>query len=366
MRIAIFSTNLFSTPPMHQKKIFAPLWVADNLVKGLLKKGHDVYLFGSSDSKTNAKLISNNLPSLAKNRKLSNIYKKLNENWKSILKESYELTLISKLFEQAKKNKFDIIQFHSKLWPLYFANLVNVPIVFTIHDSLDFPDKTGLLSIIYNRFQKTKNINFVSISNAQRKPLPNLNYAATVYNGIDTQKFSLSEKKGDYLAFAGRILPWKGAHIAAQTARKTGEKLKIAAEIPYDRMDYWNKKIKPYLSQKITYQGMLNQSQMPSFYKGAKALLMPISWEEPFGLVMIEAMACGTPVIAFNHGSVPEIVKDGKTGFIVKNSKEMVEAVKKIGQIDRLECRRWVEEKFSIGKMVDEYEKVYYKILNKK
>jgi len=368
MRIAIIDTNFYPTPPIGKKKINAPLWITSYLAEGLVKKGHKVSLFGSSDSKTKANLISNNLPSLPNNKNWFKAFQKVNLKWKEIIGENYELFLISRLYEMAQKNLFDIIQFHSNLRVLHFAPLVKTPIVFTIHDPFDYPSGSNALKLIYGSFQKNriKHVHFVSLSNSQRKPCPSLNYAATIYNGIDAQKFSFSEKEGDYLAFAGRMSPWKGAHIAIRIAKKTGEKLKIAAEIPNYSVDYWDKKIKPYLSQKIIYQGTLKQSQMPSFYKKAKALLMPISWEEPFGLVMIEAMACGTPVIAFNRGSVPEIIKHGKTGFIVNNEKEMTEAIKKIDQIDRKECRKHVEENFTVEKMVDNYEKLYFKILNQK
>ena len=379
MRIAIMSTNLYPTPPVKEKAIYAPLWITYDLTEGLVKKGHKVFLFGSSDSKTSATLISNNLPSLKKNKDWFKVQKKLIEKeeevkkgkyeflwvvkWKEVLRENYELLLAVKLFQMAQKNLFDIIQFHSPLRLLHFASLVKTPVVSTVHDPLTHPFQTDAVKTICASFPK--NIHFISLSNAQRKPLPTLNYAATIYNGIDTKKFSFSKKGGEFLAFAGRILPWKGAHIAVQVARKTGKKLKIAGKILLEHQDYWDKEIKPYLSRKITYEGMLNPKQMVSFYRGAEAFLMPILWPEPFGLVMTEAMACGTPVIGFRMGSVPEIVKDKKTGFIVKNTKEMIKAVKKIDQIDRKECRKWVEENFGLEKMIDNYEKAYFKILKK-
>ncbi|MCD6500558.1 glycosyltransferase family 4 protein [bacterium] len=371
MKIALFATNFYPTPPTKEKKIYAPLWITYYLAKGLAKKGHQIFLFASSDSKVNIKnvrLISNNLPSLRKNKTLFSFYQNLSESWKEIIRENYELFLISKLYQMAQEKKFDIIQFHSKPRVLYMAQLVNTPTCFTLHDPLNYPIGTKVLKLIYNTFEKNKvnNVYFISISNAQRKPLPTLNYASTIYHGIDIKKFSFSNKRGDYLAFAGRILPRKGVHLAVQIAKLTGKKLKIAGEIPSDNLSYWNREIKPYLSKQITYEGMLTQKQMVSFYQKAEAFLMPILWEEPFGLVMIEAMACGTPVIAFKKGSVPEIVKNKKTGFVVKNLKEMVQAVRKIDTIKRIDCRKWVEENFPLEKMVADYEKVYYKILGKK
>ena len=380
MRIAIMATNLYPFPPQKVKVIYAPLLIAHQLAEGLLKRGHQVFLFGSSDSDTKVPLISNNLPSLMKNKDWVGSYKKLVEKekevmkgkyefawvikWKEILREHYELLLATKLYQMAQKKMFDIIQFHSPLRVLHSASLVNTPVVATIHDPLTHPFKTNAVKTICGSFPK--NIHFVSLSNAQRNPLPTLNYSATIYNGIDIKKFSFSKKKGDYLVYAGRILPHKGVHIAVQAARKTGKKLKIAGKLLPEHQNYWNQKIKPYLSKKITYEGMLSHNQMIPLYKEAEALLMPILWPEPFGLIMTEAMASGTPVIGFKEGSVPEVVNDGKTGFVVKNLTEMTKAIKKIGQIDRKECRKWVEEKFSLEKMVDNYEKLYRKILKKK
>jgi len=383
MRIALFSTNFYPTPPSGEKIIYAPLWITHYLSEGLVKKGHKVFLFASSDSKTSATLISNSLPSLRRNKNWFLVYKKLVEKekeiiqgkyelswavtWKEILRENYEFLLAVKLYEMAQKKMFDIIQFHSRPNVLPLSFLLKTPIVFTFHNHFNFPLGTNSLKLIYSSFkkEKSKNIHFITLSKAQRKTLPNLNYAATIPNGVDVQKFSFSEKRGDYLAFAGRILPWKGIETAIQVAKKTGKKLKIAGPIPPDYLDFWKRKIKPSLSRNITYEGMLNQNQMVSFYQGAQAFLMPILYDEAFGLVMIEAMASGTPVIAFRKNPVPEIVKDGKTGFIVKNTKEMTEAIRKINQIDRRECRKHVERNFTIEKMVDNYEKIYQKILNK-
>jgi len=366
MKIALFSTNFYPTPPLKEKDIYAPLWITYQLAEGLLKKGHQVFLFGSSDSKTNAKLISNNIPSLTKNKKWMKNYKKLGRKWGEIIRANYELSLVSKLYQMAQEKKFDIIQFHSYPRVLHFASLIKTPVCFTLHNPINYPPGTDTSKLIYNLFKKVKNVHFISISKEQRKPLPTLNYAATVYNGTDLKKFSFNKKKGDYLAFAGRIIPLKGIDIAVQAARKTGEKLKIAGPIPSsDSLDYWNKKIKPYLSRKITYEGMLTPNQMISFYQKAKALLLPTLLEESFGLVMTEAMACGTPVIAFKRGSIPEVVKHNKTGYVVKNQKEMIEAIKKIDKIKREDCREWVEKNFSLEKMIDNYEKTYLKILKK-
>ena len=378
MRIAIFGTNYASTPPS-KKQIYAPLNLAWYLAEGLVKKGHKVFLFGSSDSKTSAKLISNNLPSFGKNKEWNRAFKKLVEKeslimkgrheftwatkWKEVLRENYELMLAVKLQEMAQKGIFDVIQFHSPLRVLHFTQSIKAPVFFTMHDPVMHPFGSGTVKTIAESFKK---VNFISISNAQKKPAPKINWVETVYNGTDTSQFKFSEKKGSYLAFAGRIVPQKGLDIAVKVAKTTNKRLRIAGPINAEHQNYWDKEIKPYLSSKITYEGTIPLNKIQSFYQGAEALLMPILWAESFGLVMTEAMACGTPVIAFNKGSVPEVIKNKKTGFIVKNEKQMIKAVKNIDKIKRQDCRRWVVDNFSIEKMVDNYEKLYLKLSKNK
>ncbi|MCK5085412.1 glycosyltransferase family 4 protein, partial [Candidatus Parcubacteria bacterium] len=215
------------------------------------------------------------------------------------------------------------------------------------------------------KYCKWKNkANYVSISNNQRKGMPDLNYAATVYNGLDIEKFKFQKKHKNYLAFLGRFSSEKGVDTAVKVAAKSGEKIKIAGNIWGN--GFYNEKVKPYLKKgEIENVGLLREDQLSDFLGGAKALLFPIRWEEPFGLVMIEAMACGVPVIAFNRGSAPEVIKHGKTGFIVENEEEMIEAIKNIDKIDREDCRKHIEGNFTVGKMVDGYEDVYGKILKK-
>ena len=369
MRIALFCTNFYPTPPRRSEKmIYAPLWLTHYLAEGLVKKGHKVFLFGSSDTKTSATLISENIPSIRRNKKWLSAYSKSDKTWKEIMKTNYEFSLLVKMYEMAKEDKFDIIQLHSRINALHIAPFVQKPICFTYHNPFNYPVETSSSKLIFKFLQNniSTNVHFISLSNAQRKPLPDLNYAATVYNGTDIKRFSFNDKRGNYLAFAGRILPQKGIHIAIRVAEKTGKKLKIAGEIPRDHLDYWNTKVKPHLSKKITYEGMLDQDQMVKFYQKAEALIHPTLLEESFGLVLTEAMACGTPAIAFNRGAIPEVIKNNKTGYVVKNQAEMIKAVKKIDEIKKEDCRKWVEKNFTIEKMIDNYEKVYHKILKKK
>jgi len=233
-----------------------------------------------------------------------------------------------------------------------------VPVFYTLHDPI-YSWKTEVFSMF-----ASPNQHYISISDAQRKPAPNLNYAATIYNGIDLGAFPFSGSHDDYLLFIGRLQPEKGLAEAVQIARMTGEKLLIIG--PPVTGEYWDKKVTPYLGDKIQYLGFMPREKLFKYYQRAKATLVPIQWEEPFGLILTESMACGTPVIAFEKGSVPEIVIDGKTGFIIKdnNLEAMAGAVKKIGEINRADCRKHVEQNFSIQKMVDGYEKVFLKIVS--
>ena len=292
MKIAIFGTNYASCPPSG-KQIYAPLWIAWYLAEGLVKKGHKVFLFGSSNSKTSAKLISGGFTSFNKNKEWNTAFKKLIKKeklvtegkhefmwatkWKEVLRENYELMLASKLCEMAQKGMFDVIQFHSPLRVLHFTESLKIPVFFTMHDPVMHPFESGAVRTIAKSF---KNVKFVSISNAQRKPAPKINWVKTIYNGIDTKQFKFSGKKGSYLAFAGRIVPQKGLDIAVRVAQKTNKKLKIAGTLLPEHNSYWNKKIKPYLSRKITYEGMIPANKMVSFYQNAEALLMPILWPE--------------------------------------------------------------------------------------
>lgn len=381
MKIAIFGTNFTSTPP-GEKEIYAPLWIALHLADGLVKKGHKVFLFGSSDSKTKAKLISGGMPAFWKNKEWSRAFGIMDKKeqliargrheftwvikWKEVLRENYELLLASRLAQMAQKGMFDVVQFHSPLRVLHFAGVMNLPVFFTMHDPISHPFESNTVGTIAKAFNKTKNVNFISISKVQRKPFPGIRWAGNVYNGTDLNRFGFSAGKGDYLAFAGRVLPQKGVGIAVKVAKKTGKKLKIVGTLRAEHNDFWYKKVKPYLSRRITYEGIILNKDMPEFYQNAEALLMPILWPEPFGLVMTEAMACGAPVIGFNMGSVGEVVKNNKSGYIVNNEREMVKAVQNIDRIKREDCRAWVENNFSLENMVNNYEKLYLKALKRK
>jgi len=257
-------------------------------------------------------------------------------------------------------DKFDIIHNHASFITYYFEPFIKKPIVHTLHSVLSAQQK---YKQCYRMLKKYKKNYFVSISNSQRK-VPELNYVRTVYNGICVNKFPFNASPEDYLIWVGRIKHNKGTAEAIKVAKKLGKKLLLIGKIDYVDEDYYKAKVKPHIDGKqIVYLGEMNRFKSAEYVKNAIALLNPINWREPFGLVMTEAMACGTPVIAFNRGSVPEIVVDNKTGFIVNNIKEMVAAVKKIDKIKRADCRTHVEKKFDAERMVDGYVEVYKKIL---
>lgn len=350
--------------PMPKKfpRAYASIPIATTIAEEMVKKGHEVFFFASKDSKPQRfKLIKANFISLYRNKSMD-IYK-LSQHIRLKTIGFFDQYLLSLIYEKSKKEKFDIIHLHGPIdrnaFPIV-RMFPNIPVIYTMHDPLTNKWKAKI-----HRFFKTKHQHLVSISNAQQKVAPDLNWIGTIYHGIDVKPFPFNEKPKDYLLFAGRILKRKGVYEAIQAAKATKNKLLIAGDY-YSEKEYWTKKIKPNLSDKIKYVGFVSSRKLAKYYAGAKATLMPIKWEEPFGLTFIESMAAGTPPIAFNRGSAKEIIKHGKTGFVVKNLKEMIKAIKKIDQIDRKECRKHVEKNFSIERMTDEYEELYYKILKKK
>jgi glycosyltransferase involved in cell wall biosynthesis len=207
------------------------------------------------------------------------------------------------------------------------------------------------------------NQHYISISDNQRADAPDLPYAATVYNGIDTDLFAFSEEHDGYLLFTGRIVPEKGVKEAIQVAQQSGQRLLIIGPTYPEYQDYFDTQVKPHLNERVLYLGFMEREHLTKYYQMAKALLFPIQWEEPFGLAMVEAMACGTPVIALRRGSVPEIVKHNKTGFVVDSLAEMAASVDKLDKISRQDCRTHVEKYFSTEHMVDGYAKAFKKLL---
>lgn len=334
----------------------APLWervpppayggielVVGLLTDELVARGHEVTLFASGDSITSAKLESVHPQAL-----------RLDPSIKEC--GIYEMLQLAQVYERA--GEFDLIHSHMGCAALPYGNLTKTPTVHTLH-GIFTPDNEKM-------FSYAKSQPFVSISNAQREERLGLNHVATVYNSVDVSShhFFPTADEPAYLAFLGRISPEKGPHHAIEIARATGIPLKMAGKVdPFD-VDYFEEVIKPQIDgELIQFLGEANHFMKNELMGRAIATLFPITWREPFGLVTIESMAAGTPVIAMNLGSVPEIVVDGVSGFICNTVAECVAAVAKIPQIDRAECRAYVDRRFGVEQMVSGYEAVYHKLV---
>jgi glycosyltransferase involved in cell wall biosynthesis len=263
---------------------------------------------------------------------------------------------VAKVYKKA--HNFDII--HNHAWPDYLtfaaASQSKTPTVTTLHNPF-WPETRRV-------FDEYKNLNFIAISNNQRRSNRNLSYCGTVYNGVPVEKFPFRKNHNDYLFHLGRISLQKGTHIAIDIATALKKELIIAAKLDPWEVEYFNQYVAPRLSNgHVHWVGEVDETERNKLMSKALCLLHPATWREPFGMSMIEAMAVGCPVVAFKRGSVPELVVNGKTGFVVENEKQMVRAVKKIDSIDRRECRIYVKKNFTIGRMADDYEKIYNKII---
>ncbi len=337
MRIAVLAPISWRTPP--QK--YGP-WeqVASNITEGLIESGHEVTLFATGDSITKGKLEYVCPRGYSENNELD--------------PKVEECLHISHLMEQA--SKFDLIHNNFDFLPLTYSGLIKTPMVTTIHGF-----SSQKILPVYKKYNSIGN--YVSISDSNRSP--ELDYVATVYNGINTAEFTFCTQPKDYLLFFGRIHPDKGTYEAIQIAKQSGRKLIISGLI--QDQEYFDKKIKPYLNeQDVQYVGNSGPAKRDKLLGEAAALLHPIGFEEPFGLSVVESMLCGTPVIAFNKGSMPELIIEGKTGYLVNSIPEAVEMVSKIKLIDREFCRNYASEKFSREKMIKGYLEVYRNILEEK
>ncbi|HBG49610.1 MAG TPA: mannose-6-phosphate isomerase [Cyanobacteria bacterium UBA9971] len=335
MKIALLSPIAWRTPPTH----YGP-WenIASLLCEGLVKKGIDVTLFATEDSLTAGKL--------------SAVCKQGYEEDKTIEPKAWECLHISEVFERA--DEFDLIHNNFDFLPLSYSNLVKTPVLTTIHGF-----SSNKILPVYEKYNN-KNNYYVSISNSDRSD--KLDYIDTVYHGINLEQFTFKKEIGDYLLFFGRMHPDKGAAEAIQIAKTFGKKLIMAGIIQNE--DYFHKEIAPHLGGDTVYAGSVGAEQRDKLLRGAYALLHPIFFAEPFGLSVIESMACGTPVVAFNKGSMPELIESGKNGFIVSDVEEAVVALAKIPEIDRQDCRNTVEQRFTVERMVEDYIKVYEKIID--
>lgn len=337
----------------------APLWervpppayggielVVSLLTDELVRRGHEVTLFASGDSITLANLESVHPRAL-----------RLDPSVKEF--GIYEMLQMSRVYEQA--SEFDIIHSHMGCAALPYVNLVKTPTVHTLH-GIFTPDNEKM-------FTYAKKQPYVSISNTQREPRLGLNCVATVYNGIDVDSYEFYPQPDQppYLAFLGRISPEKGTHHAIEIAKQVGLPLKMAGKVDVVDVEYYESEIKPHIDgEQIQYLGEANHAQKNELMGRAIATLFPITWREPFGLVMIESMASGTPVIAMKLGSTSEVIADGKTGFLCNSIAECVSAVRRVEEINRDDCRKHVVNRFSVQKMTEGYEAVYQQILAEK
>lgn len=342
MRIAQVAPLYESVPPRYYGGTER---VVSWLTEALVTRGHEVTLFASGDSVTNARLIAPTKKAL-----------RLDPNCVDPL--AHHVLMVEEVFTRAED--FDLIHFHTDYLHFSRSRQERTPCLTTLHGRLDIPDLVPL-------YKKFRTIPLVSISTAQRQPLPWVNWVGTVHHGMPADSLPFYQAQGKYLAFLGRVSPEKGLDRAIEIAIRSGTHLKVAAKIDRADQDYFEARIKPLLNHPlIEFIGEIGSSEKAEFLGNAAALLFPIEWPEPFGLVMIESMACGTPVIAYPFGSVPEIVAEGVCGFLVRNIDQAVHAVTRLPDIDREACRKHFELNFCDTRMMTDYLSIYQQLVHSK
>lgn len=350
--------------PRPSDMIYAPIDLAVALAQGLGRKGHKVTIFspiGTEVYGENVKVETLNMRARVKNQAEFTTLLDNTEYLAHDVPGLWDRLMVTEMYRRAEAGEFDLLYFHHPESALSTAaQYTAVPTVYTLHDPI-YEWYKELFELYASPNQK-----FISISNNQRNDAPDLPYLATLYNGTDVKLFELSETHEDYLLFAGRITAEKGVKEAIQVAKKSGHRLLIVGPVNHGSQGYFDQYIKPELDDQILYLGRMDQPQLVKYYQKAKAVLTPVQWEEPFGLTTIEAMACGAPVISMNRGAAPEIIIDGKTGYIVNSIAEMIEAVGKVDKINRKDCRDHVAAKFSYEQMVDNYERAFMELIDRK
>jgi glycosyltransferase involved in cell wall biosynthesis len=313
--------------------------IVSYVTEELVRQGHEVTLFASGDSLTSAELVPCCSTAL-----------RLDPSATDPL--PYHLMLLEEV--RRRVDEFDVLHFHTNLLHFPLVQGYAARTITTLHGRLDLPD----LAPFYNVF---RDIPLVSVSDDQRRPLPLVNWVGTVYHGLPHNLLQFQPNAGGYLAFLGRIAPEKRPDRAIEIATRAGMPLKIAAKIDRVDRDYWNAVIKPMVNAhpNVEFIGEINEAEKTAFLGAARALLFPIDWPEPFGLVMIEAMACGTPVIAFRRGSVSEIVEESRSGFVVDTVEEAVNAVARIDTLSRAATRKCFERRFTVERMTQDYVQIY-------
>lgn len=338
MRIAQLVSNLHKVSNKSNQAIYSHV---AGLTDALVERGNDVTLYAAGNSETSARLAAvTDLPT-----------SEMNLTDESI--KHYMHLLATQCFVNAAS--VDIIHSHFNLVSAFYAKLVQTPMVQTLHSPIDARIKPFLSFF--------KDNNYISFSYAQRNQMPELNWVANVYHGINVNEFQYNPESEDYLIYLGRITEDKGVHLAIEAAKAAGKQLVIAGH-SYPQEKYWHSVIEKHIDDNsVRYIGEANFETKIRYLKGAKAMLFPTQISETFGLSMIEAMACGTPVIGWNNGSVQEVIQDRYTGYVVDNMNSMVKAIHAIDKISRQACRDRAEKFFSIEKMVTGYERVYLRII---
>ena len=339
MRIAQVSPLLESVPP---QLYGGTERIVSYLTEELVRQGHDVTLYASADSLTSARL-----------RPMCDRALRLGDSLADPV--AHHLLLLERVMREA--DTFDIVHFHLDYLPFSYIRHLGIPALTTLHGRLD---ASGLSPL----FREYCDMHLVSISDAQRKPMPWASWTATVHHGIPEHLYKQGDGKGGYLAFLGRISREKRVDRAIEISRRVGIPLRVAAKIDTADKTYYEESVRDLLcDSNVVFIGEIGEREKDDFLGNARALLFPIDWPEPFGLVIIEAMACGTPIIAFRGGSVEEIIEDGVTGFVVSNIEEAVEAVSNLDAIDRSVCRARFEKRFGVSRMCHDYVSTYRRVL---
>lgn len=360
LRIAMLAPVAWTVPPVG----YGP-WeqVVFNLTERLVARGHEVTLFAAAGSRTSAKLIET-VPHAF-------------ELWPEREKQSprrfdpdtgllvgppdfraLEQQHVATCMEHAAGDAFDVVHSHLHVHALVFSRLIPCPLVSSLHGA-------AWVRASHPIFERYADQPFVSLSDAERTLKPELNYIDTVYNGVDLDAFALEADKQDYLLFAGRLSPEKGPAEAVRIAQRAGVPLRMAGLIEPQHREYFEREIEPHLDgERIQYLGLLSQKELATQYQHARAVLFPISWCEPCSMVGIEAQACGTPIIGTRFGYLPELIRDGETGFLVDTVEQAAEAVAKLDRIDPAACRRNVAERFSPQAMALGYERVFHQVVD--
>lgn len=344
MRIAQIATLAESIPP---KKYGGTERIVHTLTEELVKRGHDVTLFATGDSKTSAKLVS--------------VYPRGLREAKAMESHGFLYSMYNMGLVYDQQHKFDIIHDHNAHFTLPTANIATTPTVVTLHGPFDHINRP-----YFKHF--TKNIHLVSISKSQASRAPELDIASIIHNGLDMADYPFEHTDDGYLLFVGRLSREKGVHFAIEAAQTLDMPLIMAAKLEKSDMDYFEKYIGPKLSDRIRWVGEVDELERNKLMSHATCMLHPTNWPEPFGLTLIEAMACGCPVVAFDQGSIPEIIVHGKTGFIVPQDDvvAMTEAIKNTKNLERIDARNHALSQFSGERMTDEYETLYEEIFMKK